>query len=82
MRWPAHYAAGVPLTVKHLINYVANVGGGVHLGKPSTRDNAPLIHETADTFQMNGVPYPLSIMRPVVRVTLEALFPLYHQLQG
>ncbi len=73
---------GEDLTVKQLINYVANVGGGVHKGEPSKKDNARTIHGSADKFYLNGFPYPLASLVPIIKVVLEALMPLYHRVRA
>lgn len=79
---PITYFEGKMLTVKEIINYVANVGGGVHQGKPSNRDNAETIHRTANTVWMNGRPYPLENLRNLLNITLYALTPHYRRLKA
>lgn len=45
--------------MKELILYTANVGGGVHHGKPRDKDNAKVIHADAAKILIEGNPYQL-----------------------
>lgn len=73
---------GKILTVKEIINYVANVGGGVHQGKPTKRDNAETIHRTANSIWMNGLPYPLENLRNIINITIAGLTPQRDRLRA
>jgi hypothetical protein len=77
LREPVHRFGDGKITIKELINYVANVGGGVHQGKPRNRDNAPLIDATKDTIIINGRGYPLESIKHIAHITRNALYPLY-----
>jgi hypothetical protein len=78
---------GVDYTVKQIINYVANVGGGVHHGEPKNKDNAKQIHHTAAEVQIHfyhgeqHYPYPVWLTRSIINIVLEALRPLYERLR-
>ena len=64
-------------TVKDMIRYTANVGGGVHHGMPRNKDNAQEIHAVADQVQIMGQPFPLDGMRAITFIVVKALAPLY-----
>lgn len=70
------------ITVKELINYVANVGGGVHQGSPRKKDNAEAIHTSAGQIMINGNPYPLDGMANIAKITVAALYPLYLRIRA
>jgi hypothetical protein len=75
-------AGSSDLTVKQMINYVANVGGGVHKCVPKgNKDNAKIIHESSNDIIINGFPYPLAILLPVINIVLETLMPLYQRVR-
>jgi hypothetical protein len=79
---PMTFFEGKILTVKEIINYVANVGGGVHQGQPTRRDNAQTIHRTANSLWINGKPYPLENLRNIMNITTAALVPHYDRLRA
>jgi len=74
---PVHQIDQTMITVKQLINYVANVGGGVHQGAPKNRDNAPTIDASAKVLIIQGKPYPLASIEHIAKITVTALYPLY-----
>jgi hypothetical protein len=71
-----------PITIKELINYVANVGGGVHQGSPRKKGNAQIIHASTDRILINDQPYPLQSMANIGQITLNALLPLYLRIRS
>lgn len=73
---------GSSITVKQIINYVANVGGGVHQGLPKDKDNAKIIHDNNGHILLEGKPYPLASLFYISRIVVEALSPLYEQLRA
>lgn len=79
---PMFLAQDKSLTVKEIIRYCANVGGGVHKGVPRDRDNAKIIHETANEVWFNNVPYPIEIMRNIVNICVEAFQPAYDRIKA
>lgn len=79
---PMVFAASKKISVKHLINYMANVGGGVHQGKPTKRDNAEEIHATGSNVELEGFPYPVASIAPITKIVVEALMPLYLRLRA
>lgn len=76
------YMGTKPITVKELVNYTANVGGGVHQGKPRKRDNAETIHATAHNVLIDAKPYPMQAMLWIATITVNALLPLYWRLRS
>jgi hypothetical protein len=82
LREPIHIIGNKTFTVKQLINYVANVGGGVHHGKPRRKDNAVEIHDAALTIWVDGNPFPLAALGPIATVVVKALRPLCVQLRA
>jgi hypothetical protein len=78
---PLHLVDGANITVRQVIDYVANVGGGVHQGKPRD-EKAKLIHETSDQTIIMGHAYPLASIRGIVQVTFNALIPLYFRVRA
>lgn len=78
---PVAYFEGKLLTVKEMINYVANVGGGVHKGQPKKKDNAETIHRTANILAVNGNPYPVENLKGIVNITIAGLTPHYLRLR-
>ena len=77
LREPVHQVGSTRITIKQLINYVANVGGGVHQGSPRKKDNAPTIDASAQSVIIGGNPYPLASMANIAKITRDALYPLY-----
>ncbi|RXF73873.1 hypothetical protein EK403_07810 [Hansschlegelia zhihuaiae] len=74
---------GTRITVRELITYVSNVGGGTHQGKPRVGELVhQVIHETARQGTFNGQPYPLISMIAITSVTLNGVRPLYEQLKS
>jgi hypothetical protein len=78
---PLHLVDGANITVRQVIDYVANVGGGVHQGKPRD-EKAELIHETSDQTIIMGHAYPLASIRGIAQVTFTALIPLYFRVRA
>lgn len=79
---PIAYFDGKYLTVKDMISYVANVGGGVHQGLPRSQGNSAKIHATANSFVINNKPYPLENIRNIISITVKALMPVYIRLRA
>ena len=79
---PMHRVCGSVLTVRDLIRYCSDVGGGVHQGKPKDRGNAKIIHETANDIWFGGSPYPLMELQAVIKIVLAALMPMYERLRA
>ncbi|MFD1703800.1 hypothetical protein ACFSCV_12385 [Methylopila henanensis] len=69
------FTEGTLLNIRQIINYVANVGGGVHQGSPKT-DDAKAIHVHAALLHVAGGPYPLQAIYDISKVTLRALTPV------
>ena len=83
LREPICTAGSTKITVKEVILYVANVGGGVHLGRPRNKDNAKSI----DALANNGVwfgsqPIPIMILGPICNIVVKALMPLYQKVRA
>jgi hypothetical protein len=64
---------GVPVTAGGLIRYVANVGGGVHIGRPRKKD---LSVEALGNVLVDGYPLALTGLVDIAGTTLKALAPL------
>lgn len=76
------YSRGSVIKVRDIIKYCSNVAGGVHRGKPRPKNNAEEIHETARSVLLNGLPYPVEILRNIVNVSLSGLMPIYSRLRA
>lgn len=80
---PVHQIGPTQITIKELINYVANVGGGVHQGAPRKRDEAgKIIDASSNSVIINGHPYPLASMVHIAKITVDALDPLYQRVRA
>lgn len=76
---------GKPLTVRHIIKYVANHGGGVHHSEPTDEilidldrfaKTMPLI------YPLTSIPMPLTMMKSIVQTVYDGLYPLYLRLRA
>jgi hypothetical protein len=66
---------GVGLTVRDVVDYLANVGGGVHHSQPTTAKEFALASVESE-LRVGGYPPALRSLLAVARVTLHALEPL------
>jgi len=83
LREPLHLVAHTQLTIKDIIDYAANVGGGVHQGSPRQRDESgKVLHSSAGSLLIHGTPYPLQSIGDIVKITLDALMPLYQRVRA
>lgn len=67
--------AGEDVTVRDLIDHVANVVGGVHAGKAREVRDLKL-NELAEETALGGMDAPIFVLRAIVLVVAEALRPL------
>lgn len=81
LRAPIHSADDKIITVKEVIRYCSDVGGGVHQGTPRKKNNAETIHKYSG-IQFYGHPMPLMCMSNVLNIALEGLMPLYSRLRA
>ncbi|MDN3624858.1 hypothetical protein [Methylobacterium isbiliense] len=77
-----HFVDGKPITIKEVINFCANVAGGVHAGQPSRRDNAEVLYNNSSNVLVNGKPFPVESIRSIIDITIQALEPLYERLRA
>lgn len=66
---------GEDVTVRDLIDHVANVAGGVHAGQARSQRDVKL-NEMAEAMILGGVRAPIMCLRGIVVVVVEALQPL------
>jgi len=72
---------GTTYPIKHIILYLANVGGGVHYD-PSARKYAHLDSVSSEiNLLISGMGIESRAILPVCRVVLRALEPLYNQIR-
>lgn len=81
LRSPIHSADDKVITVKEVIRYCSDVGGGIHQGTPRKKNNAETIYKYSG-IQFNDNPMPLMCMRNVINIALEGLMPLYSRLRA
>lgn len=80
---PTTWSDESTLSVRDMIDYVANVGGGIHKGK-ARPGSAEAIHKAVAgmPIQFNGMPFPVDDMRSIINMALEGLLPLYWRLKA
>lgn len=72
---------GKLITIKEVIQYCANVGGGIHQRNPRDKNNAKTIHATANSILINNVPYPIGYLRNIVNICIMAILPVYERVR-
>jgi hypothetical protein len=72
---------GVALTVRDVIDYLANVAGAVHLGRARTPEHAVLAALDRD-IQVGGYSPTVRSLLAIARVTVRALQPLRSDVVG
>jgi hypothetical protein len=75
------FIEGVHHSVKDVIIYVANVGGGVHKGSPKATDQQGL-ESLSMQMHVGGVPAALRMLLGVISVALKAMEPLYRRIRA
>ena len=69
-------ANGESLSVKDIINYVANIAGGVHAGDPLTiKENA--ISQLSESVYISDIPFPSSVLKMIIKVVLDSFSAIY-----
>jgi hypothetical protein len=72
---------GDVLTVRDLLDYVANAAGAVHFGNP-TKDKRPILRELDQHITLGGVDTSLRCLLAVCWITRDALDPLVKAIRG
>lgn len=72
---------GEDVTVRDLIDHLANVAGGVHAGKAREPHNEKL-NQMAEEIMLGGIDSPIRCLRSIVVVVVEALRPLRDAIAG
>lgn len=72
---------GEDVTVRDLIDHLANVAGGVHAGKAREPRNEKL-NQMAEDIMLGGIDSPIRCLRGIVVVVAEALRPLRDAIAG
>lgn len=71
------------ITVREVISYGANILGGIHTGKPKSKDREKHIElEKFRWHSLGGVNWSLRQLMPIAQIVLRGLKPLYDSLQS
>lgn len=72
---------GEDVTIRDLIDHLANVAGGVHAGKARDPHNLAL-NQMSDEIMLGGLDSPIWCLRGVAAVVVDALTPLRDAIAG
>jgi hypothetical protein len=69
------------ITVRDLIDHLANVAGGVHAGK-AREDHSHMLNLISEQLEIGGMNSPIRCLRGIVIVVAKALKPLRDAIVG
>jgi hypothetical protein len=75
------YLRGQPRSVRDVINFAANVAGGVHHA-PTPAEQQKLIHNYSSQISIGGLPGAIRQLQAIARVALRGLRPLIEAVEN